>query len=106
MKYVLMFLTAGGLVTIINLAAEKNLTKLAGILVFMPVVAITSYFFIWYFQGSGQVRSVVSATFWSLPPLLIFLSCLWISLHKFPYPYSVAFALLAWLLSAYIILAR
>jgi len=96
MKYLLMFLVSGLLVVGINLAAERGMTRLAGILVYLPVVSLVSYFFIWRWLGEGELRQVVRATFWGLPPLLAFLVCLLAALPRWGFAASAAAALAAW----------
>ena len=73
LKYWLIFLAGGSVVTAISVFAERGHSRIAGILVLVPAISIISYIFVGKTIGETALREVVLKSFLSIPPLLAFL---------------------------------
>lgn len=95
-KYLVLFLVSGLTVVIISLLSERGQVKVAGFLVFAPIVSLWSYAFIAAFQGEEKLQSVVYNTILSIPCIVVFVISLYLLIPNLGAGVSIIISLFIW----------
>lgn len=103
MKYIIVFLVSGLFVSTLTFIADKGNITLAGILVFAPVVSITSYLALGRAVGSQELSQIVFASWYGLPPLLVFMVLMTFLSRSLHYSIAVGTSFLGWAVAMAII---
>ena len=102
-KYFLLFLLSGLTVVAISLLSEKGQVRIAGFLVFAPIVSLWSYSFIAAFQGAEKLHTVVYNTILSIPCIIAFVISLYFLIPHLGAGLSIVASLIIWVLVFFVI---
>jgi membrane protein GlpM len=96
----------GGLIiAVIALLARTGETRVAGLIVLFPVVALVSYYFVGASEGAGRLRGIVRASILAVPVWLVFMAVVYAALSAaVDYRLALACGLVGWLIAAGIFL--
>jgi uncharacterized membrane protein (GlpM family) len=97
LKYILIFVVGGFTVSAITFLADRGLFRLVGIVVFIPVVSLVSFYFIGREVHESGLQKLIPQTFLSMVPLFFFLVSLHFMLSTFSYQKALFIALLIWI---------
>ena len=103
MKYLTIFVISGITVSAVVFLSEKGNNRLAGILVFAPIVSLYSYLFINHFEGASALREVVRSTAYAIPAIVVFILSLFFLLKYVNGYISTPMAVVFWLFTILIV---
>ena len=92
------------MIVAITLLGESKYPQLAGLAVLFPAVTVIGYFFLISSEGVDAVRPIILFSIYSIPTVLAFLIVLYFALKHFGTVQSILLAIVAWLITAGIIL--
>jgi len=96
LKHIAIFIVGGAVVSLISALSERGHSGLAGILVFVPAISVVSYVIIGQNSGPIALREVVKYSWIGIPPLIVFMACLFLLLGLVRYELSLLLSFLAW----------
>lgn len=103
-ELLLKFVIGGSLIVAITLLGKSKYPQLAGLAVLFPAITTIGYFFLISSEGVDTVRPIILFSIYSIPTVLAFLIGLYFALKHFSTLQSILLAIIAWLITAGIIL--
>ena len=92
------------MIVLISLLGKSKCPQLAGLAVLFPAVTLVGYYFLISSAGKAFVRPIILFSAMSVPTVLVFLLVLNRTLRSHGVLLSFALAILAWLLTAAVVL--
>ena len=99
----LRFITGGALILLVSLLSTTKFKIISGILVLFPIVTVVGFYAASFEMNVEELRKSVLLGMIGLPTVFSFLITFYFSLKIFSVTYSLIMGLLAWLLTAVII---
>lgn len=100
LKYFIIFISGGSIVTLVSFLSQKNLPILAGVIILIPGISLVSYLSVGYLQTSQELQEVVFRSMFGLFAFAMFLVSMYFCLNYFQYKFSCFIAFGAWVLAA------
>jgi uncharacterized membrane protein (GlpM family) len=90
----------GGLAVIAVTLLAEHYPRIAGMVVWIPVVTLTSYIAIAWSGNAEKLPQVALGSLLALPVLGFYALVLWQSLERLPWPWALLVGLAAWFIAA------
>ncbi|MEA4961019.1 GlpM family protein [Lutispora sp.] len=98
------FIVGGSLVLIVSLLGKLKNPYISGLVVLFPVVTLVGYYFLSLSVTGQALQRVVLVSLFAVPTTITFLTTVYFTIAKMPAWKSLSLGLLAWLVTALILI--